>query len=125
MIYHTGKALEVLDNLIFSIAVSSHLGLSGDFANVHPHVQYQLPNNYITGVYHNSDKRAGIYFGKRTSWYAPYGVLPELSIEYGVVHGYKEWDVAPMLKINYGNVFIAPAATKDDVGVVTGIEVKF
>ena len=108
----------MLDNIIFSIAVSTHLGLSGDFANVHPHVQYQLPDNYITGVYHNSDKRAGIYFGKRTKY-------KQLDIEYGLVHGYKEWDVAPMLKINYGNVFIAPAATKDDVGVVTGIEVKF
>ena len=108
----------MLDNLIFSIAVSSHLGLSGDFAIVHPHVQYQLPNNYITGVYHNSDKRTGIYFGKRTTY-------KQLSIEYGIVHGYKRIDIAPMLKINYGNVFIAPAATKDDVGVVTGIEVKF
>ena len=108
----------MLDNIIFSIAVSTHLGLSGDFANVHPHVQYQLPNNYITGVYHKSDKRAGIYFEKLTTY-------KQLDIEYGLVHGYKEWDVAPMLKINYGNVFIAPAATKDDVGVVTGIEVKF
>ena len=30
-----------------------------------------------------------------------------------------------MLKINYGNVFVAPAATKDDVGMVAGYEVKF
>jgi hypothetical protein len=30
-----------------------------------------------------------------------------------------------MLKVNYGNLFIAPAATKDDVGVVAGYEVRF
>jgi len=108
----------VLDKLIFSIAMSSHVGLSGDFANLHPHVQYKLPNNYITGVYHNSDKRAGIYFGKRTSY-------KQLNIEYGLVHGYKRIDIAPMIKINYGNLFVAPAATEDDVGVVTGLEVKF
>mgnify|MGYP003988135249 FL=1 len=118
MIYHTGKALEVLDNLIFSLAVSTHLGLSGDFATVHPHVQYQLPNNYITGIYHNSDKRAGIYFGKRTTY-------KQLDIEYGLVHGYKRIDIAPMVKVNYGNVFVAPAATEDDVGLVLGYEVKF
>jgi len=30
-----------------------------------------------------------------------------------------------MIKINYGNWFIAPAATEDDIGLVSGIEVKF
>ena len=54
----------MLDNLIFSIAVSTHLGLSGDFANVHPHVQYQMPNDYIVGAYHNSDKRASVILWK-------------------------------------------------------------
>ena len=108
----------MLDNLIFTLAFSSHIGLSGDFAKIHPHVQYQLPNNYITGVFHNSDKRAGIYFGKRTTY-------KQLDIEYGLTHGYKGWDIAPMVKVNYGNVFVAPAATEDDVGVVTGLEVKF
>ena len=81
-------------------------------------MQYQLSNDYITGVYHNSDKRAGIYFGKRTTY-------KQLDIEYGVVHGYKRMDVAPMIKVNYGNVFVAPAATEDEVGIVTGLEVKF
>jgi hypothetical protein len=118
VIYHTGKALEVLDNLIFSLAVSTHLGLSGDFATVHPHVQYQLPNNYITGIYHNSDKRLGIYFGKHTTY-------KQLDIEYGLVHGYKRIDIAPMVKVNYGNIFVTPAATEDDVGLVLGYEVKF
>ena len=115
----------MFENLIFSIAVSTHLGLSGDFANVHPHVQYQMPNNYIVGAYHNSDKRASVYFGKRIEWKAPFDIMPEVSIEYGIVHGYKEWDVAPMLKVNYGNIFVAPAATKSEVGMVAGYEVKF
>ena len=115
----------MFENLIFSIAVSTHLGLSGDFANIHPHLQYQTDNQYIAGIYHNSDKRASVYFGKRTSWKAPYDVIPEVSIEYGIVHGYKEWDLAPMLKVNYGNLFIAPAATKDEVGIVAGYEVRF
>ena len=108
----------MFENLIFSIAVSTHLGLAGDFASIHPHVQYKSPDDYITGGYHNSDKRTGIYFGKRTTY-------KQLSVEYGVVHGYKEWDVAPMLKINYGALFVAPAATKDDFGIVAGYEVKF
>lgn len=108
----------MLDNLIFSIALSTHIGLTGDFASVHPHVQYQLPNNYITGIFHNSDKRAGAYIGKRTKY-------KTLDIEYGLVHGYKSFDIAPMIKVNYGPLFIAPAATEHDIGVVTGIEVKF
>jgi len=108
----------VFENLIFSLAVSTHLGLNDDFGNRHPHVQYQLPDNYITGVFHNSDKRAGIYFGKRTTY-------KQLDIEYGLVHGYKRIDIAPMIKVNYGNVFVAPAATEDDVGLVLGYEVKF
>ena len=108
----------MFENLIFSIAFSTHIGLSGDFANIHPHVQYQLPNAYITGIYHNSDKRAGIYFGKRATY-------KTLNIEYGLAHGYKNWDIAPMVKVNYGNFFIAPGATKDEIGIVSGIEVKF
>ena len=108
----------MFENLIISIAVSTHLGLSGDFANVHPHAQYQLSDNYITGVFHNSDKRAGIYFGKHTTY-------KQLDIEYGLVHGYKRIDIAPMIKINYGNVFVTPAATENEVGMVIGYEVKF
>ena len=108
----------MFSKLVLSIAISSHIGLSGDFTNIHPHVQYQLSNDYITGVYHNSDKRAGIYFGKRTTY-------KQLDIEYGVVHGYKRIDIAPMIKANYGVFFITPAATEDEVGVVTGYEVKF
>ena len=45
-------------------------------------------------------------------------------IEYGLVHGYKRIDIAPMIKVNYGNVFVAPAATVDDVGLVLGYEVQ-
>ena len=115
----------MIDNLIFSIAVSTHLGLTGDFNNIHPHIQYQMPNNYIVGVYHNSDKRESIYFGKRAVWKAPFDIIPEVSIEYGVVHGYKNWDLVPMVKINYGNIFIAPAATESEVGITAGYEVKF
>ena len=66
----------MFENLIFSIAVSTHLGLSGDFASVHPHVQYQAPNDYIVGLYHNSDKRASVYAGKRATY-------KSLDIEYG------------------------------------------
>ena len=108
----------MLDKLIFTIAFSSHIGLSGDFAEVHPHIQYKLPDNYITGVYHNSDKRASIYLGKRTTY-------QQTEIEYGLVHGYKRMDVAPLIKVNFGKIFIAPAATEDEVGIVTGLEVKF
>ena len=96
-----------------------HFGLSNEsFNHLHPHVQYRLPNNYVTGIYHNSDRRESIYVGKETQ-YKGY------DITYGLVHGYRRIDVAPMIKINYGNWFIAPAATEDDIGLVSGIEVKF
>lgn len=108
----------MLGKLILSIAVSTHIGLSDDFANLHPHVQYKLPNNYITGIFHNSDKRESIYFGKQTT----YG---QFEIEYGLVHGYKRIDIAPMIKVNYKSFFVTPAATDDEVGLVTGYEVKF
>ena len=96
-----------------------HFGLSNEsFNHLHPHVQYRLPNNYVTGIYHNSDRRESIYVGKETS-YKGY------DITYGLVHGYRRIDVAPMIKVNYGNWFIAPATTEDDIGLVSGIEVKF
>lgn len=109
----------MLDSLILSFAVSMHFGLSNEsFNHLHPHVQYKLPNNYVTGIYHNSDRRESIYVGKETAYKG-------LDITYGLVHGYRRIDVAPMIKVNYGAWFIAPAATEDDVGLVSGIEVKF
>lgn len=108
----------MLDSLIFSIALSTHIGINDDFNNVHPHVQYQHKNNYIAGMYYNSDSRIGVYIGKKYQY-------KELIVEAGIVHGYRRINVAPMIKVNYKGWYVAPGATKDDVGLVTGYEVKF
>ena len=108
----------MLDNLIFSIAISTHLGMNDDFNNIHPHVQYRSENNYIAGVFYNSDSRGSIYVGKR---YEYEGFV----IEAGLVHGYKRMDVAPMIKVNYNGWYVAPGATETDIGIVTGYELRF
>lgn len=107
----------MVENLIFSIALSTHIGFSGDFNNMHPRLTYKQ-QDYITGVYYNSESRPSVFVGREI-------VTGPFTLEVGVVSGYSDYPVAPMVKLNYGKFFVAPAVSDGIPGLVTGIEVKF
>lgn len=107
----------MFESLVFSIALSTHIGFEGDFNNVHPRITYK-DQDYITGVYYNSESQLSLFFGKEYT-------IEEFTLETGVVTGYSDFSPAPMIKLNRGIFFIAPAASNGDPGIVTGIEVKF
>ena len=46
------------------LAVSTHLGLEGDYNNIHPHARCTI-DNWIAGAYHNSEENVSYYVGKR------------------------------------------------------------
>ena len=111
-----------MTNLTAGIAISLHLGLAGDFNEVHPYVKYKHDNNIIAGAYYNSEEEISGYVGYELD------VTEKLSVELGIVSGYSSQDILPMARVTYDDkIFIAPAIEYDSedadtVGVVIGIQ---
>lgn len=111
-------------DILLSLAFSTHLGLTGTYNEIHPHVRLQ-EDNYIVGVYYNSEKTASFYVGKTYDF-------GKLDLEIGVVTGYSAiGDIAPMARATYvlsedHKFYVSPVAEKQNrdynYGVVVGLE---
>ena len=101
------------------VALSLHIGLEGDYNNIHPHVRCDINNNTIAGAYYNSEKNISFYVGKKIPIY-------NVELEVGLVTGYSGADIAPMLRIKRGNWFMSPTyeTISNNVGFVFGYEFK-
>ena len=97
------------------MAVSSHLGLAGDYNSFHPHARC-LINDTITGVFYNSEKNVSLYAGKKYN-----------NIEYGFATGYSGAEIVPFIRYTDKGWFIAPAYEydNDNIGLTIGYEWKF
>jgi len=100
--------------LTIALAVSMHLGLSGDYNQVHPHAQCKI-NNDIYGVFYNSESNLSVYAGKKIN-----------NFEVGLVTGYSGADVIPMIRYIKNSWFISPSYewNKENIGITIGYEVK-
>jgi len=103
--------------LAFSIALSAHLGMSGDFNSVHPTITYKK-DNVISGIFYNSESRPSLFLAQSREY-------KKYTIAAGVVTGYSVADVLPMIKINRGGFFVAPGYANGDAGVIVGYEFEF
>ena len=101
------------------LALSLHMGLEGDYNNIHPHVRCDINNNIIAGAYYNSEENISFYVGKKIPIY-------NVELEVGLVTGYSGADIAPMLRVKKGNWFMSPTyeTTGNNVGIVFGYEFK-
>ena len=101
------------------VALSLHIGLEGDYNNIHPHVRCDINNNTIAGAYYNSEENISFYVGKKIPMY-------NIELEVGLVTGYSGADIAPMLRVKKGNWFMSPTyeTTSNNVGIVFGYEFK-
>ena len=101
------------------VALSLHMGLEGDYNNIHPHVRCDINNNTIAGAYYNSEENISFYVGKKIPMY-------NIELEVGLVTGYSGADIVPMLRVKKGNWFLSPAyeTTSNNVGIVFGYEFK-
>lgn len=114
-------------DFIWALALSSHLGMAGDYNEIHPHVRF-IEDEYIAGAYTNSIDNISLYAGKR------FEMGSNIGIELAAVTGYElEYPVAPYVRGTYdlGNVriFTAPSGEQvngeTNIGLVFGIELLF
>lgn len=112
-------------DILFGLAFSTHLGLEGNYNELHPNVRLQT-EQYIAGAYYNSDERISLFLGKEYKF-------DKLGIELGAVTGYEAYDtlLVPMARATYElseqhKFFVAPAyeknSTGDNVGIVFGLD---
>ena len=103
--------------LALFVAFSMHVGLEGDYNNVHPHARCTV-DNYIGGVYYNSEDTTSVYVGKTSK-------VSKFNVEYVLVTGYSGMDHAPMIRVEKDGFFVAPSYETDgNTGVIIGIELK-
>ena len=112
-------------DIIWALALSTHLGMQGDYNEVHPHVRLE-DNGYIAGAYYNSMERMSLYAGHRFE-------SGNAGLELALVTGYNEFGaIAPYVRGTYNigkmRMFIAPAGEKwygeTNIGAVIGIVFK-
>ena len=106
-----------MGNLILTVALSAHLGMSGEYNSVHPAITYKK-DPIIAGVFYNSERQTSVFLGQTQQ-------LDNLEITSGVITGYSGNSILPMLKINYNSFFVAPGYANGDAGVVVGYELQY
>ena len=113
--------------LTTGVALSLHLGLSGDYNEVHPFVEYNN-NNIHAGIYLNSESNLSPYVNYRFENDSNYFV------DVGIVGGYEFLKVAPLIRVgkNFNDnvsLFVVPSYEEhnDEInaGAVVGLQFSF
>ena len=103
--------------LLVGLALSLHIGLENNYNQVHPYVMCEK-NQIITGAYYNSLDKVSLVLAKE------FNLSDELTLDLGIVSGYV-YDVAPMIRLRYKNIFLMPALEDDRTGLVLGYQYEF
>ena len=105
--------------LSLMLAFSMHLGLEGNYNNIHPHARCQIDDT-ITGVFYNSEENISIYAGKEID------IDKFVKLELGLTTGYTGSDIVPFMRYTDRGWFIAPAHEYDNnnIGLTIGYEWK-
>ena len=120
--------------LSFLLTLSLHLGMQSGFNEINPHIRCEIDNNYSTGMYYNSERNISFYVSRDFN-------IRESEIEIGLVTGYRDANVMPLIRWKKNNWFIAPtyATTwyytkysdhttwfkgEKDAGILIGYEMK-
>ena len=84
----------------FLLTLSLHLGMTGEFNEINPHIRCDV-DNYSTGMYYNSEKNISFYVSRTLS-------IRESEIEMGLTTGYRDANIIPLVRWKKNNWFIAP-----------------
>lgn len=118
-----------MEPFLFSIALSTHIGLTDTYNEIHPHVRF-IEDGAIAGAYLNSAERLSLYIGHRSN------VTDNIGLEFALATGYPAFGtIAPYVRGTvdvgkHGRFFAAPAYEKTandelTVGLVLGMEFTF
>jgi hypothetical protein len=103
--------------LAIGLALSLHMGLENKYNQMHPYVMCEN-ENVIGGVYYNSLDKLSIVGAYRHQF------TDDLSLDVGAVTGY-HYDVVPMARLRYKNLFVMPALEDGRAGLVVGLQFEF
>ena len=103
--------------LVLGLALSLHVGLQNDYNQVHPYVMCEK-NQVITGLYCNSLDKVSVVLAKE------YDLTDDLKLDVGIVSGYV-YDIVPMVRLKYKNLFLMPALEDNRTGLVFGYQYEF
>ena len=115
------------------LTLSLHLGMSGDFNEINPHLRCEVANSSF-GMYYNSEKNISFYMSQNLR-------LPKSKVEIGLAIGYRDANVIPIIRWKKNNWFIAPmygrtwyytkypdhtvwTKGEKDAGILIGYEIK-
>jgi|TARA_B100000768_G_scaffold128113_1_gene118723 hypothetical protein len=107
----------MLNCLVLGLALSLHAGLENKYNQKHPYLMCET-EDVIGGVYYNSLDKWSVVGGVK------YDLTNDITLDVGVVTGY-HYDVVPMARLRYKNLFIMPALEDDRTGVVVGFQFEF
>jgi hypothetical protein len=113
--------------ILFGLALSTHLGLTQEYNEIHPHVRLEQ-DGWIAGSYYNSESTISYYGGHRVEY-------NQFGFEFGITSGYDYLGtLVPFGRGTYDvnnntQLFVAPAPERIDetinMGVVIGTEFRF
>ena len=75
-------------------------------------------NQVITGLYYNSLDKVSVVLAKE------YDLTDDLKLDVGIVSGYV-YDIVPMVRLKYKNLFLMPALEDNRTGLVFGYQYEF
>lgn len=111
--------------LFFGVLLSTHIGLAGEYNEIHPNIGMYLDqeNKISVGAFLNSEDKVSAYAGYN------FEITKSLSVDAGLVTGYSAAPITPMIRVNYENFFVSPSLEQYDgetnPGIVVGIEWRF
>ena len=130
------SAEESTMELLFGLALSTHLGLNNDYNEIHPHVRIQ-DEYWIGGAYYNSDSMVSVYGGTVLEL-DMLGIegFEKFGLELGLTTGYDDLGTVVLFgrgtyTLNENSIlFLAPSPERsaDDsinLGAVVGTEFRF
>lgn len=109
-------------DLFFGVLLSTHIGLYGDYNEIHPNIGMYLDEEkqFSVGAFLNSESNVSAYVGYNI------GFTESISADIGLVSGYNTAPITPMIRVKYENFFVSPAIEthdgKTNSGMVLGIE---
>ena len=103
--------------LAIGLALSLHVGLENKYNQKHPYLMCET-ENVVGGVYYNSLDKWSIVGAYKLRF------TDDLSLDVGAVTGY-HYDIVPMARLRYKNLFVMPALEDDRTGLVVGLQFEF